>query len=215
MLKFLIGPVLVAGGYLAGSVYGRDAEQLVHKSPSVAYAALEQALGNVRPTGTTFFDGGTPTPYELKVERTLDQRLVVTLFFSGRQGAEADLTFTPRNDGKDTLISAKIHSDHSVLRTVLAGTSKARLAYAPDWMLNLTLKPVLEQLATKIEEGEVASFDGLTPADAEARWESNLSSDQREEASQWQLRERRRELIRPDPADAPVELPHLASARAG
>lgn len=201
MLKFLIGPVLVAGGYLAGMVYGRDAEQLVHKSPSVAYAALEQALGNVQPSGTTFFEGGTPTPYELKVERTLDQRLVVTLFFSGRQGAEADLTFTPKNDGKDTLISAKIHSDHAVLRTVLAGTSKARLAYAPEWMLNLSLKPVLEELATKIDEGEIASFDGLTSADAEAQWESNLSTDQREQVSQWQQYQATRPASDPD-ADA-------------
>src|SRR5579864_8888501 len=114
MLKFLIGPVLVSGGYLAGSIYGREADQLVHKRPSVAYAAVEQALGNVRPSGTTFFEGGTPTPYEVKIDRTLDQRLVVTLFLGGMQGAQADLTFTPKSDGKDTLISAKIHSDHDV-----------------------------------------------------------------------------------------------------
>src|SRR6266446_7259362 len=101
MLKFVIGPVLVAGGYLAGSAYGRESDQLVHKSPSVTYAAVEQALGNVRPSGITFFEGGTPTPYELKVDRTLDQRLVVTLFFGGVQGAQADLTFTPKSDGRD------------------------------------------------------------------------------------------------------------------
>jgi hypothetical protein len=63
MFKFLIGPVLMGAGYLAGSFYGSDAEQAVHKSPSVTYAAVEQALGNVRQSGTTFFDGGTPVPY--------------------------------------------------------------------------------------------------------------------------------------------------------
>ena len=201
MLKFLMGPVLVAGGYLAGSVYGREADQLVHKSPSVAYGAVEQALGNVRPSGTTFFEGGTPTSYELKVDRTLDQRLVVTLFLGGMQGAQADLTFTPKSDGKDTLISAKIHSDHEVLRTALAGTNKARLAYAPDWMLNLTLRPVLQQLATQIEQGGTASFEGLTPADAQAQWESNLNSEQREEVSQWQQDQATRPTTDPD-ADA-------------
>ena len=157
MLKFLIGPVLMGTGYLAGSYYGSDAEQLVHKSPEVTYAGVEQALDNVRPSGTTFFDGGTPIPYEMKVDHTPDQRLVVTLLFNGQQGAEADITFTPRNDGKDTLIATRIHADRSVLRTALAGTDKARLAYAPDWMLNLTMKPVLKQVAEQIEQGEAAT----------------------------------------------------------
>src|SRR3954466_3906188 len=153
MLKFLIGPVLVVAGYGAGSYYGADAEQLVHKSPGVTYAAVEQALANVRQNGTTFFDSGTPMPYELKVDRTFDQHLIVNLLFDGHQGAQADLTFTPEADGKDTLITTRIHGDRGVLRTALAGTSKARLAYAPDWMLNLTAKPVLQQLATQIEQG--------------------------------------------------------------
>src|SRR4051794_29431217 len=112
MLKFLIGPVMVGAGYAAGSYYGADAEQLVHKSPGVTYAAVEQALANTRQSGTTSFDGGTPMPYELKVDRTLDQRLIIDLDFAGRQGARADLTFTPQNDGKDTLITSRIHGDH-------------------------------------------------------------------------------------------------------
>jgi hypothetical protein len=201
MLKFLVGPVLVAGGYLAGSVYGRDAEQAVHKSPSITYAAIEQALNNVRPNGTTFFDGGTPIPYELRIDRSLDQHLLVTLLFDGKEGAEADVTFTPQNDGRDTLIAARIHGDRAVLRTALAGTSKARLAYAPDWMLNLSLKPVLQQLAAEIEKGQAASFDALSSADAQAQWESNLSTDQREQVSQWQQYQATRPTTDPD-ADA-------------
>ena len=49
---------------------------------------------------------------------------------------------------------ARIHSDHTVLRTALAGTNKARLAYAPDWMLNLAMRPLLQQLATQIEQAK-------------------------------------------------------------
>jgi hypothetical protein len=125
-------------------------------------------------------------PYELKVDRTLDQRLVIDLVFAGRQGARADLTFTPQNDGKDTLITSRIHGDHGVLREALAGTSKAKLAYAPDWMLNLTAKPLLQQLAQQIEQGQSASLDGMSSSDAQAQWESNLSADQREQVSEWQ-----------------------------
>jgi hypothetical protein len=131
MLKLLLGPILLAAGYLAGSIYGRHAEQLVHKSPTDTYAALDAALGNIRPSGTTFFDGGTPMPYELKVDRSPGQQLLVTLSFNGREGATAELDFTPRNGGRDTLITAHIHGDHSVLRTALAGTNKAKLGWAP------------------------------------------------------------------------------------
>lgn len=63
MLKFLIGPALVGAGYTAGSYYGADARQLVHKSPAVTYAAVEQALANTRQSGTTFFDTNEPAAY--------------------------------------------------------------------------------------------------------------------------------------------------------
>jgi hypothetical protein len=201
MLKFLIGPVLLGAGYAAGSYYGSNAEQLVHKSPSITYAAVEQALDNMRQSGTTSFDGGTPVPYELHVERTLDQKLVLTLLFDGKKGAEADIEFSPRDGGATTLIATRIHADRSVLRPVLAGTSKARLAYAPDWMLNLTFKPVLQQLATQIEQGQAASFEGLSEGEAEARWESNLTAEQRDEVSQYQQYEATRPAVDPD-ADA-------------
>jgi hypothetical protein len=201
MLKFLIGPVLLGAGYAAGSYYGSDADQLVHKTPSVTYAAVEQALDNMRQSGTTSFEGGTPVPYELHVERTLDQKLVLTLLFDGKQGAEADIDFSPRDGGASTLIATRIHADRSVLRPVLAGTSKARLAYASDWMLNLTFKPVLQQLATQIEQGQTASFDGFSEGEAEARWESNLTAEQRDEVSQYQQYEATRPAVDPD-ADA-------------
>jgi hypothetical protein len=197
MLKFLIGPALVGGGYIAGSIYGADAEQVVHKSPATTYAAVEQALGNVRQSGTTFFDGGTPTPYELRIDRTLDQKLVVTLLFAGRQGAVADLDFTPQNGGQDTLITARIHGDRSVLRTALAGTSKARLAYAPDWMLNLSAQPLLKQLAGQIEQGGTADL-GVTPGEAQAQWESKLSDEERQQVADWRQYEATRPAVDPN-----------------
>lgn len=195
MLKFLIGPTLAGVGYLAGSIYGRDTEQLVHKSPSVTYAAVETALGNVPQNGTTFFEGGTPMPYEVKVEHTAGQRLVVHLLFDGREGAEADLDFVSQSDGKDTLIVAKVHSDHAVLRTALAGTNKAKLSYAPDWMLNLSMHPLLRQLAGQIEEGGTPELGGLTAADAEAKWVSNLTDEQRQQVAAYRQYEATRPVV--------------------
>lgn len=199
MYKFLIGPALVGAGYVTGSYYGSDAEQLVHKSPGVTYAGVDQAIANTRQSGTTFFEGGTPMPYEIKVDRTSGQRLVINLLFDGRQGAQADLAFTPQNDGKDTLITTQIHGDHKVLGMALAGTSRAKLAYAPDWMLNLTAKPLLQQLAQQIEQGQAASLDGSGGSE-QAQWEANLSADQREQVSEWQQYQATRPAVDPNAA---------------
>ena len=200
MLKFLIGPVLTGAAYAAGSYYGADAEQLVHKSPSATYDALDQALENIRTSGMTSFDGGTPVPYEIKVDRTPDQKVVIHLLFSGKQGAEADIDLTPQNDGNSTLMTARIHADRSVLRTALAGTDKARLGYAPDWMLNLSFKPLLQQLAAQIEAGQLARFDGMSEGEAEAQWENNLSDDERNEMAEWRQYDATRPVVDPDAA---------------
>jgi len=200
MLKFLIGPILVGAGYLAGSAYGRDTEQLVRKSPSVAYAAVDQVLDNAPRSGTTFFDGGTPMPYQVKVEHTPDRKLIVHLLFDGQEGAQADLDFLTQSGGKETLIVARIHSDHSVLRTALAGTNRAKLAYAPDWMLNLSMRPLLRQLASQIEDGGTPELEGLTSADAEAQWEANLTDQQRQQVSAYQQYQATRPAVDPNAA---------------
>ena len=202
MWKWLIGPVLLGSGCLAGKVYARDAEQIVHKSPAETYAALVGMLDNVRQSGTTYFDGGTPMPYEIKVDRTADEKLLVTLSFDGKQGAEADLDLTPQNGGKDTLISAKIHGNHDVLKSALAGTSKARLAYAPDWMLNLAARPTLQQLATQIEQGGTAQIESLSQGEAEAQLEQNMSEEQRQELQDWRQYDATRAASDPNAAAA-------------
>ena len=186
MWKWVIGPTLVGTGCIAGSVYGRDAEQVVHKSPEVTYAAVEDALANVPGSGMTSFAGGQPTPYAIKLDRTYNQQVVVTLSFAGREGAVAQLDFAPESDGRDTLITAHIHGNRPVLRTVLAGTSNARLGYAPDWMLNLAARPMLSQLAEQIENGRMAKVEGISEGEAEAQWEQNLSEEDRQGLQQWQ-----------------------------
>lgn len=200
MLKFLIGPVLAGAGYAAGSYYGADAEQLVHKSPSDTYEAIDEALGSMRSSGTTFFQGGTPLPYEIKVDRTPGEKLVIHLFFAGKQGAEADIELRPQDRGNSTLIATRIHSDRSVLRTALAGTDKARLAYAPEWMLNLTFKPLLKQIAAQIEQGQSARFEVISEGEAEAQWEANLSDEQRNQMAEWRQYEATQPAVDPNAA---------------
>jgi|SRR6185369_14014232 len=200
MWKFLLGPLLMGAGYIAGSIYGADAEQVVRKSPSDTYAGVEQALDNVRGGGTTSFEGGTPMPYQLKVDRSPDERLLVTLYFDGREGASADFRFSPRDDGAATLVTATIHGDHAVLRQALAGTDKARLGYAPDWMLNLAARPLLRQLAEQIEQGQ--SADAALPGfQSQADWESSLPPDQQKKVQQWRQYDASRPMTDPD-ADA-------------
>ena len=198
MYKFLLGPLLTGAAYAAGAYYGSDAEQPVHQSPAAVYAAVSRMVDNMRPSGTTTFDGGAPTPYEIRTERTADQRVVVTVLFDGRTGAVADFAFRPENGGADTLMIAKIHGERSVLRPVLAGTDKARLAYAPDWMLNLTARPLLQQVAGQIERGETATMPGYQTA---ADWESSLPPDQQKQVQEWRQYDATRPMTDPN-ADA-------------
>jgi hypothetical protein len=198
MWKFIIGPALLGAGCITGTIYGRDAEQVVHKSPDLTYAAVSQAIDNMSPSGTTHFDGGTPVPYALEVERMPDQRLVVTLLFDGQQGAVADLAFAAQNGGQDTLITARIHGDRAALRPALAGTEKARLAYAPDWMLNLAARPLLKQLADQIEKGSAA--DPMSGFMSQAEWESQLPPEQREQVQEWRQYDASRPMVDPDAA---------------
>lgn len=201
MLRFLLGPVLLCAGYAAGNYYGADAEQLVHKSPSATYAGFEQAIDDVPLRGTTFFDGGTPVRYEIKIDRTLDQKLIASLWFAGHFGAEANIEFIPKDNGLSTLVISRIHTDRHVLAPALAGTSQARLAYAPDWMLNLTFRPVLRQLATQIDQGSMAHIDRITQSEAEAEWESHLSDQQRQHLAEWRQYDATRPTADPE-ADA-------------
>jgi hypothetical protein len=137
-------------------------------------------------------------PYEIRVDRTADQQLLVHLMFNGREGASTELLFTPQSDGKDTLVTGKVHADRAVLGEALAGSSSARLAYAPDWMLNLlTLRPLLQQVAQQIEQGEAAQVPGTSAAD----WEANLPPDQQRQMEQWRQYDATRPSVDPK-ADA-------------
>jgi hypothetical protein len=200
MRKLLIGPALTGAGWLAGSYYGANAQQIVHKSPEATYEGVEHAIDNVPESGTTQMEGGKSVPYRVEVDRTQDQRLTVHLLFDGREGASTDLVFTPQNNGSDTLITAKAHGNREVLGAALAGTSKARLAYAPDWMLNLlTIRPLLQQVAGQIERGEQASIagGGMTEAD----WESRQSPEDQRKIQEWRQYDASRPMVNPD-ADA-------------
>ena len=93
MRKLLIGPALTGIGYAAGSYYGADAEQLVHKSPDVVQAAVEQAISDR--TGTMELEGGKPIAYETKVEEGADGQVVMRLMFGEREAALAMLQTLP------------------------------------------------------------------------------------------------------------------------
>lgn len=201
MWKWFIGPVLLGTTAIAGSVYGRDAEDVAHKSPDDTYAAVEQALDDLPDSGMTLFEGGTPIAYQMNVDRIPGRQLVVTLLFAGEEGARAEFDFTPQDGGKATLIAARIHGDHRVLSQVLAGTSRARLAYAPDWVLNLAARSLLTEIAGEIDRGEMARFTGPTSqGEAQAQWEQNLSEDQRNNVEAWREYDATRPSIDPDAA---------------
>jgi hypothetical protein len=198
MLKFLIGPVLAGAGWVAGSYFGADARHVVHKGPNSTYEGLAQALDGVPQRGMTSFEGGKPVPYEIKADRTYGERLYIRVMLEGREGATGEITLTPQNNGEETLVIAKAHGDREVLQAVLAGSSRARLAYAPDWMLNLlSVRPLLQQLGEQIEKGQRVSMGFQSRAD----WESSLSEDEKRKVQEWRQYDVARPRIDPN-ADA-------------
>jgi hypothetical protein len=93
------------------------------------------------------------------------------------------------------VITAKAHGDRAVLGDALAGTSKARLAYAPDWMLNLlTVRPLLQQLAQQIEAGQPAAIPGMS----EAEWEARLPAEQQQQLQAWRQYDASRPSVDPN-----------------
>jgi hypothetical protein len=194
--KLLIGPLLTVGGWLAGSYYGASAEQLVHKDPATTYAAVDGAIANAPQSGTMKLEGGQPVPYAINVDRSDGERLVVHLLLDGREGAMTELRFAPHGGGGETLITARVHGDRTVLGAALAGTDKARLAWAPDWMLNLAAKPLLRQLAEQIDSGEaVAAAPGFL---SQADWESQLPAEEQKQVQLWRQYDASRPMVDPN-----------------
>src|SRR5215213_10311976 len=95
MRKLLIGPVLTAIGWLAGSYYGAEARHVVQKGPNSTYEGLTQAIDGMPHSGTTSFEGGKPMPYEIKIDRSYGKRLYIRVLFEGREGATADIELAP------------------------------------------------------------------------------------------------------------------------
>lgn len=182
--KLLIGPVLTGVGYATGAYYGSDAEQVVNKSPATVEESIEQVVAN-RESGTFQPEGGKPVHYNLKLDEHADGApLTVRMTMDGQEAVVAHIRLSPQEHGEATLVAVQVHTDHAVLRDELAGSSKAKLAYAPDWMLNLTARPVLQKLAQQIEAGE-ALGDPMEGFQSEADWESSLPADQQKQIQQW------------------------------
>lgn len=199
MRKLLIGPALLGATALGGSVYGRESIQLIHKSPTAVYAALEQAIDNAPASGTWQFDeGGRSIPYSRSVERSSDQHLLIKVAMNDKPGAEADVSLAPADDGKSTLVTVKVHTDHAVLREALAGTSQARLAYAPDWLLTIAARPAMRDIAARIEDGTLSS--DTQQYFSQADWESRLPPEQQKQMQQWHQYEASKPALDPDAA---------------
>ncbi len=199
MRKWLIGPLLSGVVCLCGSYIGAQAQQVVHKGPGSTYEGVSQALDGIPRTGTTHFNGGTPMPYEIQIDRASSDRLVVHVLFDGKEGATTEFHFTPQDNGESTLVTAKAHGSYDVLHIALSGTSSAALAYAPDWMINMfAVQPQLHKVAAQLEAGQTASMDGFQ---SEAEWESSLSPDKQKQVQEWRQDQATRPEVNPE-ADA-------------
>jgi len=186
MLKyFLVGPLISVVAYGVGAYYGSDAQQLVNKSPDTVYAALSNMVdGSIERDAGITRDDGQRIDTDLKLAASEPGKsMTMQLLLDGQPGVSADVTLSPQQDGKATLVAVKLHANHAVLRDKLAGSPQARLGYAPDWLLNLTFRPVLKALGEDIEKEQ--GFASLPGFHSQAEWESSLPADQQQDLQRW------------------------------
>lgn len=179
---FLIGPALLGLVHLTGSILKNDTTQIVRKRPATVYASLSNAIAVSPLSGTMQLEGGKPVPYRVRVDRTPGERLVLHMLLDGREAGQVDVAFTPENGGEATLMTAKVNSVGKVIREELAGTDKAKLGYAPDWVFNFAIGGTLKELAAQIEQGTLMagptrSFMGGA--------EGGMSTKEREQREAW------------------------------
>jgi len=152
---FLIGPALLGAAHIAGSTLADDTREIVRQRPAVVYSTVSEALANTPQSGTIEFESGPPVPYSISVDRSPSKQMIVHVKFNGREAGRIDLRFQPANGGKETLVIAKVESDGKVVREELAGTEKAKLGYAPDWLLTFAFGRSLRESAEAIEQGTI------------------------------------------------------------
>jgi len=150
---FLIGPVLLGATHIVGSTLVDDTSEIVRQRPAMVYATVSEALATYPSSGTMQFESGPPVPYSISVDRSPSKQMVVHVKFNGREAGRIDLRFQPANGGKETLVIARVESDGKVVREELAGTEKAKLGYAPDWLLTFAFGRSLRESAEEIERG--------------------------------------------------------------
>ena len=189
MWKFLLGPILLGAACLIGSIYGASAEQVVRKPPEVVRAAVSQMVSG-RHEGSVMLESGKPLAFALELDRISDEQMLVRITMNGKQASETGLSFTPRDDGKATLVTAATETDGAVLREALAGTPQAKLGYAPDWLFNLTIRPVLREFAEEIERGG-ALRDPMQGFRPQAEWEAQLPPEKQRAVQEWRQYEPR------------------------
>jgi len=179
---FLVGPALLGIVHLAGSVLANDVTQVVRKPPATVYGQLSSAIAVSPLSGTMQLEGGKPVPYHVRVERTPGERLVLHMLLDGQEAGQVDVAFTPEDGGEATLVTAKVDSVGKVIREELAGTDKAKLGYAPDWVFNFAIDGTLKELAAQIEQGTLmaqptSSLMGGAPG--------GMSAEEREQREAW------------------------------
>jgi hypothetical protein len=152
---FLIGPALLGAAHIAGSTFADETSEVIRQPPAVVYSTMSEALANSPQSGTMQFEGGPPVPYRISVDRSPQERIVIHLMLNDRRAGQVDINFRPESGGKETLIVARVDSDGKVVREELAGTEKAKLGYAPDWLLTFAFGRALRETAEEVERGTI------------------------------------------------------------
>lgn len=148
--------VCAGSAALAGcSLGGHDAEQVVHKDPATVYSAMETAFSTIANDGNNgqAAERGQVTTVEREENKSLDLKTSI----DGKQAMHIRFGFEPGKSKDETLLTGDWEFDQQVLRDAIrkeSGGEARTIPQIPEFALNLAMKKLLTEMATKIDAGE-------------------------------------------------------------
>lgn len=186
---------------LVAGCSAHDAEQVIRKDPGAVFDAFVDAFAASQAGSMTRFGPAAALGYEVKLDKTRDEKLDVTVLLNKAKASEVHFTFTPQNGGAETLVTADVAVDQAVMREAFAGTPQEKLSQVPDLAYRVGMQRMLKEWAERIE-------DGLPLAEGAESWmepEHEPSPAMAAQERRWEEQERRQAATKPmvDPgADA-------------
>jgi hypothetical protein len=136
-----------------GTGTGHDARQMVKEDPATVYKAFAGAFEEGAMGGASQYSNLWNGGFQIFVEKPSATKLDVVTKFDGETSSEVHFTFTPKDDGKATLVDADVAVNTAVMHNAFKDTPQQRLGDLPEAAFKLGMQRTMAKYAERIEAG--------------------------------------------------------------